>query len=114
MYGEPLADPAAAGADADATKGGTDASTKPTDADPDSGPASTAADVKNNHQVNLQNPLSVVLTYLTANADEDGTMHFFTDMYGYDKSMESALAQPRPYAQKTVKINPHMAAGGTE
>ncbi len=116
MYGEPLPDASAdtgSGSDANG-KAGTPANAKPADDDPDSGPSSTAAEVKNNKQVNLQTPLPVVVGYFTANADEDGSMHFFNDMYSYDKSMEDALAKPRPYDQKTVKINPHMAAGGTE
>ena len=115
MYGEPLpgdtsagaANPAA-GTNADGGKASDD------DNDPDSGPASTDAQVKDNKQVNLQTQLPVVITYFTANVDEDGTLHFFDDMYGYDKSMEDALAKPRPYDQKPAKINPHMAAGGTE
>ena len=112
MYGESLPGDNN-GADAKSA-GASDAGKEPDEADPDSGPASTAPQVKDNKQVNLQTPLPVVITYLTATADEDGTMHFFTDMYGYDKSMEDALAKPRPYDQKTAKINPHMAAGGTE
>ena len=111
MYGEPLPGDAD-NQTADTAPG--DAGAKPSEDDPDSGPASTAAQVKDNKQVNLQTTLPVVITYLTANADEDGTMHFFNDIYGYDKSMEDALVKPRPYDQKTAKINPHMAAGGTE
>lgn len=110
MYGAPTNNPDGTSQNADNSA----AKAKPTGGDADSGTSSTASEVKDNKQVNLQTPLTVVLTYLTANADEDGTMHFFDDMYGYDKSMEEALAKPRPYEQKTVKINPHMAAGGTE
>ena len=113
MYGVPLP------GDNNAADASPDTSAKPADADsstddPDSGPASTAPQVKDNKQVNLQTTLPVVIFYLTANADEDGTMHFFDDMYGYDKNMEDALAKPRPYDQRTAKIDPHMAAGGTE
>ncbi len=104
MYGTPAND------NADAA----DADTKPSSNDAESGANSTAPEVKDNKQVNLQNPLTVVLTYLTANADEDGTMHFFDDMYGYNKDLEAELAKPRPYAQKTVKINPKLTAGATE
>lgn len=69
--------------------------------------------MKNNHQVNLKTQLPVVITYLTANADEDGTMHFFSDLYGYDKLLDDALAKPRPYDRKPAKINPKVTAGGT-
>lgn len=110
MFGQPL------NANGDQTTNV--ANTNPADAatgkDADSGPTSTSPEDINNKQVNLQNPLTVSLMYLTANADEDGTMHFFDDMYGYNKSLEAALAQPRPYNQATVKINPKVPAGGTD
>jgi L,D-transpeptidase YcbB len=41
-------------------------------------------------------------------------MHFFNDIYGYDKQLEDALAKGRPYQQVTVKINPHLTPGETE
>ncbi len=69
---------------------------------------------EDNKQVNLQTPLPVVLTYLTANADEDGTVHFFDDVYGYDKDLLAALQKGIPYAQNTVKINPKLIPGETE
>ena len=72
------------------------------------------SDPKNNRQVGLKTPLPVNITYLTANADEDGTMHFFNDIYGYDKQLEDALAKGRPYEQSAVKINPHLVPGETE
>ena len=105
MYGEPLpGDDADAGKEAD----------QPAGEDADSGPTSTAPQVKDNKQVNLKTQLPVVITYLTANADEDGTMHFFNDIYGYDKLLEDALAKPRPYDRKTVKINPKLTPGDTD
>jgi len=67
-----------------------------------------------NKQVGLQTPLTVNIIYLTANADEDGTMHFFNDIYGYDQQLEAALAKGRPYPQQTVKINPKLTPGETE
>ncbi len=97
----------------DAADAATDTKQK-TNGDADSGAVSTSGEVKDNKQVNLQTPLTVVLTYLTATADEDGTMHFFNDIYGYDKELEDALAAPRPYNQKTVKINPKLTPGETE
>ena len=69
---------------------------------------------KNNRQVGLKTPLTVNITYLTANADEDGTMHFFNDVYGYDKQLEEALAKGRPYEQTSIKINPKLTPGETE
>ena len=105
MFGEPLP-----GQDGDANE----AAKQPSGGDADSGPTSTDAEVKDNKQVNLKTQLPVVITYLTANADEDGTMHFFNDIYGYDKLLDDALGQPRPYDRKPVKINPKLTAGETE
>jgi murein L,D-transpeptidase YcbB/YkuD len=68
----------------------------------------------NNKTVNLKTPLPVVITYLTANADEDGTTHFFDDIYGYDKELEAALAKGRPYARAEAKVNPTLTVGETE
>lgn len=113
MYGEPLSG-GGNGGDTPANGPDNKAATKPTSQDLDSGQSSTDSDVKDNHQVNLQTQLPVVLTYLTANADEDGTMHFFDDVYGYDKELEDALAKPRPYDQSPKKINPKEVPGGTE
>jgi murein L,D-transpeptidase YcbB/YkuD len=77
------------------------------------GPAD-GSEAQNNKQVGLKMPLTVNITYLTANADEDGTMHFFNDIYGYDKQLEDALAKGRPYEQETIKINPKLTPGETE
>jgi len=68
---------------------------------------------KINRQVTLQTTLPVNVTYLTATADEDGTMHFFDDIYGYDKQLDVALAKGRPYKRDQVKINPHETPGET-
>ena len=67
-----------------------------------------------NRQVGLKTPLPVSILYLTANADEDGTVHFFDDVYGYDKQLEDALAKPRPYDTAPHKINPKLAPGETD
>ncbi len=69
---------------------------------------------KNNKTINLKTTLPVVITYMTALADEDGSVHFFNDIYGYDKDLDAALAKGRPYAQGVAKINPTLVAGETE
>ena len=69
---------------------------------------------KNNKTLGLKTTLPVVITYMTAMADEDGTTHFFADIYGYDKDLNAALAKGRPYAQGPAKINPTLVAGETE
>jgi L,D-transpeptidase YcbB len=75
---------------------------------------SDGSEPQDNKQVGLKTPLTVNITYLTANGDEDGTMHFFKDIYGYDKQLETALAAGRPYKQDVVKINPKLTPGETE
>jgi len=67
-----------------------------------------------NKTVNLKTTLPVVITYLTANADEDGSVHFFDDIYGYDQQLNAALAKGIPYPQGMVKINPKLTPGETE
>jgi L,D-transpeptidase YcbB len=68
----------------------------------------------NNRTVSLKTPLPVVIAYFTAMPDEDGTTHFFNDLYGYDKDLEAALAKGRPYERDEVKINPKLVPGETE
>ena len=68
----------------------------------------------NNRTYNLKTPLPVVIAYFTAMPDEDGTTHFFNDIYGYDKDLDAALAKGRPYERDEVKINPKLVPGETE
>jgi len=68
----------------------------------------------NNKTISLKSPLPVLLGYFTAMADEDGSMHFFDDIYGYDKELEAALAKGRPYAREEMKVNPKLTPGETE
>ena len=75
--------------------------------------STTDTTIKNNKQVNLKTQLPVVIGYFTAMADEDGSMHFFNDIYGYDKQLLDALAKPRPYPRQPVKINPKLTPGET-
>ena len=69
---------------------------------------------EDNKTINLKTTLPVVLTYLTANADEDGSVHFFDDIYGYDKELEAALAKGLPYGQTPEKVNSKLTPGETE
>ncbi len=68
----------------------------------------------NNRTYNLKTPLPVVIAYFTAMPDEDGTTHFFNDLYGYDKDLEAAIAKGRPYERAEMKINPKLVPGETE
>jgi murein L,D-transpeptidase YcbB/YkuD len=51
----------------------------------------------NNQQVNLKVPIPVLILYITAVVEEDGSVHFFNDIYGHDKSLETLLAKGPPY-----------------
>lgn len=59
-------------------------------------------DTKDNKTVLLPKPIPVVIFYGTAWSD-DGEMHFFRDMYGYDEDLEKTLDNGRPYPQKPMK-----------
>lgn len=99
MFGEPL--------DSD------NASPAGTSDQEQNGGTATDTTIKNNKQVNLKTQLPVVVGYFTAMADEDGTMHFFNDIYGYDKQLLDALDKSRPYPKDPVKINPKLTPGET-
>ena len=50
-----------------------------------------------NRQVNLAVKIPVQILYVTAVAEEDGTIHFFNDIYGHDKRLNSFLVKGPPY-----------------
>jgi murein L,D-transpeptidase YcbB/YkuD len=54
-------------------------------------------DGKDNVQVNLAKPIPVLILYGTAVPEEDGTIHFFEDLYGYDAELKALLARGYPY-----------------
>ncbi len=66
-----------------------------------------------NHTVSLKKPLPIVIFYLTANVEEDGDVHFFDDLYGYDKQLDDVLAKGRPYPSAPQKIDPQAKPDGT-
>ncbi|CAA7611305.1 murein L,D-transpeptidase [Magnetospirillum sp. UT-4] len=49
--------------------------------------------------IRLERPLTVYLMYMTAWADEDGTVHFRDDLYGHDGRLRAALKRPRAVAE---------------
>ncbi len=60
--------------------------------------AQTAMDSgQDNRQVNLTVKVPVLILYVTAVAEEDGTVHFFDDLYGHDKRLNTLLAKGPPY-----------------
>ena len=48
-------------------------------------------------QVNLRQPLTVVLFYDTVHVNSEGTVHFVGDIYGHDRALDQALARGYPY-----------------
>ncbi len=66
-----------------------------------------------NHTVSLKKPLPIVIFYLTANVEEDGAVHLFDDLYGYDKQLDDTLAKGRPYPSTPQKIDPQAKPDGT-
>lgn len=67
----------------------------------------------NNHAVSLKKPIPIAIFYLTANVEERGDVHFFDDIYGYDKSLEALLAKGMPYPGSPQKVNPKTEPGDT-
>ncbi|HKD78426.1 MAG TPA: L,D-transpeptidase family protein [Candidatus Angelobacter sp.] len=49
--------------------------------------------------VHLPHPVSVVTFYGTAMVDDNGEVHFSEDIYGYEATLEEALAKGRPYSE---------------
>jgi L,D-transpeptidase YcbB len=48
-------------------------------------------------QVNLVNPIPVLILYATVIVLENGNVHFYDDIYGHDASLEKVLATGYPY-----------------
>jgi murein L,D-transpeptidase YcbB/YkuD len=48
-------------------------------------------------QVNLTNPIPVLIVYATVIVTEDGLVHFYDDIYGHDASLQQVLAKGYPY-----------------
>jgi murein L,D-transpeptidase YcbB/YkuD len=51
---------------------------------------------KDNRQVNLTVKVPVLILYVTAVAEEDGSIHFFDDIYGHDRRLNALLAKGPP------------------
>ena len=47
--------------------------------------------------VNLDKPIPVLIVYGTAVVEENGEVHFFEDIYGYDAELKQVLAKGYPY-----------------
>ena len=50
-----------------------------------------------NQQVNLTHPVPVLIVYATVIVGDDGTVHFYDDIYGHDAALEKVLDKGYPY-----------------
>jgi len=66
-----------------------------------------------NITVSLKTPLPIVIFYATALVEEDGQVHFFDDIYGYDTQMQKVLVKGPPYPIKPDPVAPKTKSGGT-
>lgn len=51
-------------------------------------------------------PVTVLVLYGTAVVEEDGSVHFFDDLYGYDAELKRALAPGLSYARSVSAVPP--------
>lgn len=63
----------------------------------------------NTKTLKLEKPLTVYLMYMTAWADEDGTVHFRDDLYGHDGRLKAALKRTRPATAQMAQERPQGA-----
>jgi murein L,D-transpeptidase YcbB/YkuD len=67
-----------------------------------------------NHTVSLKTQIPVAIFYLTGRVDEeDGTVHFFDDIYGYDEDLQKVLVKGPPYPVKPEPVVPKTKPGDT-
>src|SRR6202789_2903617 len=66
-----------------------------------------------NKTISLKTPLPIVIFYLTAIVAEDGQVHFFDDIYGYDSEMQKVFEKGPPYPIKPAPIVPKTKPGDT-
>ncbi len=53
---------------------------------------------RDNQQVNLPQPIPVLILYVTAVPSPEGSVLFFEDIYGHDATLRKALAKGYPYS----------------
>jgi murein L,D-transpeptidase YcbB/YkuD len=70
-------------------------------------------DDQNNRTVGLKTPIPIVIFYVTAEVEDDGEVHFFDDIYGYDADLQKVLAKGPPYPVKPEPVVPATKNGDT-
>ncbi|HEV2710039.1 MAG TPA: L,D-transpeptidase family protein [Edaphobacter sp.] len=68
---------------------------------------------QNNRTVLLKTPIPIVIFYVTAEVEDDGEVHFFDDIYGYDADLQGVLSKGPPYPVKPEPIVPKTQEGDT-
>jgi murein L,D-transpeptidase YcbB/YkuD len=66
-----------------------------------------------NKTIALKTPIPIVIFYLTGLVEDDGQVHFFDDIYGYDAEMQQVLAKGPPYPVKPEPVVPKTKPGDT-
>jgi murein L,D-transpeptidase YcbB/YkuD len=66
-----------------------------------------------NKTLGLKTQIPIVIFYLTGLVEEDGQIHFFDDIYGYDAEMQQVLAKGPPYPVKPEPVVPKTKPGDT-
>ncbi|MEO8736726.1 MAG: L,D-transpeptidase family protein [Edaphobacter sp.] len=61
---------------------------------------------QDNRTVALKTPIPIVIFYVTGEVEDDGDVHFFNDIYGYDADMQQVLAKGPPYPIKPEPVAP--------
>ena len=70
-------------------------------------------DTQNNRTVGLKTPIPIVIFYVTGEVEDDGEIHFFDDIYGYDADMQQVLSKGPPYPTKPEPVKPTTEPGDT-
>ena len=68
---------------------------------------------QNNRTVGLKTPIPIVIFYVTGEVEDDGEIHFFDDIYGYDADMQQVLSKGPPYPTKPEPVKPTTDSGDT-
>jgi L,D-transpeptidase YcbB len=63
-----------------------------------------------NRTVTLKDQLPIVIFYVTGLVEDDGHIHFFDDIYGYDAAMQKVIDKGPPYPIKPGPAVPKSAA----
>jgi len=61
----------------------------------------TAMQAERPTQVNLREPLRVVIFYDTVHVNSENVVHFVSDIYGHDRTLDEALERGYPYPEES-------------